>query len=308
MGFDIAFSNVLMTLLYILPGFIVAKAGKIKPQHLPGLSGVLVYGCSPCLVVATLFSLDYSVANLYNMLTFFVATLILQGLFMGALHLLFHKKYADARYRILNIASVLGNVGFFGLPIIRSLLPGSPEVVCYSAVFMISMNVYVFTMAIFCLTGDSKYMTLKNAVTNPSTVAFLIGLIIYSLQLRQYLPSLLTTALTNVGSMTTPLCMIILGVRLANVELKQLFVRPFVYVVCLMKLLVYPLVSYALISLFPVPYAFKASILILCGVPCAAIVLSMAEMYNAEQELSANCLLVSTLLSVITIPILTLIA
>ena len=126
--------------------------------------------------------------------------------------------------------------------------------------------------------------------------------------MKALLLTLLTTALTNVGSMTTPLCMIILGVRLANVELKQLFMRPFVYVVCLMKLLVYPLVSYALISLFPVPDAFKASILILCGVPCAAIVLSMAEMYNAEQELSANCLLVSTLLSVITIPILTLLA
>lgn len=310
LGFDIAVTNVLMTLLYILPGFIACKIKRVGTLHLPGLSGLLVYACSPCLVFATIITLDFSVTNLLNMLEFFIATLVLQGLFMAILYFLFRKRFADARYRILTIGSVLGNVGFFGLPIIKALLPTHPEVACYSAVFMISMTVFVFTMAIFCLTGDAKYVTIKQAVLNPSSLAFYAGLAVYIVQglAQPFMPDLVVRATTNVGSMTTPLCMVILGIRLANVDLKKLFMRPFVYIISFMKLVAFPLFSYALICLFPVSEAFRSSILILCGTPCAAMVLSMAEMYDAEQELSANCVLVSTLLCVITIPLLTLLA
>ena len=306
MGFDIAISNVLMTLLYILPGYVACKTGKVGAAHLPGLSGVLVYACAPFMVFSTLLSLEFSMENLIGMAQFFVATLVFQGLFMAILYAVFRRRYTDARYRILTIGSVLGNVGFFGLPIIRALLPGSPEVACYSAVFMISMNIFVFTMAIFCLTGDPKFVPIRQAVMNPSFFAFVLGLIVHVLNGNQWMPELIQRATTALGNVTTPLCMLILGIRLANTDLKQLFRRPFVYIISLMKLLAFPLFSYALISLFPVSEAFRSSILILCGTPCAAMVLSMAEMYNAEQELSANCVLVSTLMCFLTIPLLTL--
>ena len=113
MGFDIAISNVLMTLLYILPGYVACKTGKVGAAHLPGLSGVLVYACAPFMVFSTLLSLEFSMENLIGMAQFFVATLVFQGLFMAILYAVFRRRYTDARYRILTIGSVLGNVGFF---------------------------------------------------------------------------------------------------------------------------------------------------------------------------------------------------
>ena len=111
--------------------------------------------------------------------------------------------------------------------------------------------------------------------------------------------------LSLMGSMTTPLCMMILGIRLATVDIGALFTRPFVYLVCLGKLVVFPLFCYAVVRLLPVPESFRASLLILSAVPCASIIFNMAEIHNRETELSANCVMLSTLLCLLTIPLVT---
>jgi predicted permease len=74
----------------------------------------------------------------------------------------------------------------------------------------------------------------------------------------------------------------------------------------LFKLLVFPLFCYGAIYFLPLPMPFKASILILAGTPCASIILNLAEIHHSETEISANCVLVSTLLCIVTIPFLTL--
>jgi len=114
-------------------------------------------------------------------------------------------------------------------------------------------------------------------------------------------------AVNLLSSMTTPLCMIILGVRLSTVRFMSLFSKPFVYIICLGKLVVFPLFCYLTVAFLPLPFSFKASVLILSAVPCASVILNMAEIHHAETELAANCVLISTLLCFITIPLLTLV-
>ena len=305
MSFDITFSNVLLTLLYILPGYIVCRMGKISPQHQSSLSGVLVYACSPCLVVSSFLALDYSTENLVNMGLFFVATLLLQAGFMLGLYLLLRRRYADSRFRILTIGSVLGNCGFFGLPLVRALLPGHPEVLCYSCMYVLTMNILVFTAGVYCLTQERRFLSLRSALINPSMFGFAVGFPLFLLGGKSWMPALLVDGLSLLGSMTTPLCMMILGIRLATVDLAALFRRPFVYLVCLCKLVIFPLFCYAIVRLMPVPESFRASLLILSAVPCASIIFNMAEIHHSETELSANCVMLSTLLCLFTIPLVT---
>ena len=307
MAFHIAFSNVLLTLIYILPGYFLCKTKKAFADHLSTMSAFLVYICSPCMIISSFLSLRFDSQQFFHMGLFFIVTLLTQGLFIAILYFFFARKNESRKYRVLSIASVFGNVGFFGLPIIKTLLPQYPEAACYSAVFTVSMNLLVFTVGIFALTGNKKYMSLRAAILNPSFFALIISLLLYIFGWSRFLPDLLQNGICLFGQMTTPLCMVILGVRLATVKFKQLFIRPFVYCICLLKLLIFPILSYALVLMIPVPFAFRASILILSGTPCAAIVLNMAEIYHSETELAANCVLLSTLLCVITIPLLTLI-
>ena len=307
MGFNITFSNILLTLLYMVPGFAFCKAKKVSAEHLPTLSTILLYICAPCMIVSSFMSLEYSTENLINMGLFFVIVLMLQVIFMLIPFFLFRKKYEDSKYRILTIASVLGNVGFFGFPIIKALMPDNPEVMCYSSIYVVAMNLLVFTMGEFCLTNDKKFISLKSAVLNPSTLAFFVALPMFIFGAKSHMPALLTDAVSLLGTMTTPICMLILGIRLGTVSLKKLFSRPMVYIICLCKLIIFPLFCYGAVCFLPFPESLKLSLLILSGVPCASVILGMAEIHHSETELSANCVLLSTLLSLFTIPLLTLI-
>ena len=306
MGFQVAFSNVVLTLLFVIPGFIICKCKKAASEHLSSMSAVLIYVCSPCMIVNSFLQLEFSWSGFGNMALFFAVTLVLQIAFMLILYLIFRKKYADSKYRILTIGAVLGNVGFFGLPIVRAILPDNPEVMCYSSVYVVSMNFLVFTMGIFCLTNDKKFMTLKSAILNPAFFSLIVALPLYIFGVRQYLPELLLGGISLLGSMTTPLCMIILGIRLATVSFRKLFTRPIIYLTCALKLLIFPLFCYFAVYFIPLEFSFKASILILASAPCASIILNMAEIHNSETELAANCVLLTTLLCFITIPVLVL--
>ena len=108
------------------------------------------------------------------------------------------------------------------------------------------------------------------------------------------------------ANMTTPLCMIILGIRLSTVPVKRLFSQPFAYGAAAGKLLLFPLFCYGCVCLLPLPLAFRASVLILSATPCASIVFNLAELHRSETVLSANCVLLSTLLCFLTIPLFTL--
>lgn len=304
-SFQVALSNVLLTILYILPGYALCKAKKAAPEHLSTLSAVLVYVCSPCLTLSSFLGMTYRPEDLEQMGLFFLAALALQGAFMLLLYLVFRRKYGDARYRLLTLGAAMGNAGFFGLPIVRALMPDNPEVLCYAVIFGLAMNILMFSMGVFLLTRDKKFVSLRAALINPAVAAVLVALPLYVIGARNCMPAMLVNALQLLGNMTTPLCMIILGIRLATVPLRQLFGRPFMYGICLMKLLVFPLFAFVCVCWLPLPLSFRASVLILSAAPCASYILNMAEIHHAETALAANCVLVSTLICFLTIPLMT---
>ena len=99
--------------------------------------------------------------------------------------------------------------------------------------------------------------------------------------------------------------MIILGIRLATVPFRSLFAKPMVYLVCFGKLIAFPLFCFALMYFLPLDPLIKATALILSATPGASVVFNLAEIYDSEADLSANCVLLTTLLCFLTIPLVT---
>lgn len=305
---EVAFSNVLVTLLYIIPGFICCKTKIAKAEHLSTLSAILVYVCSPCMVVASFMETERSWHMIGQIMLFFVVSLAIQTALTFILYGVFRKRFENVKYRMLTVSFGLGNAGFFGIPIIKALLPGHPEVACFACVYIVGMNMLTFTIGAYCLTGDKKRMTLKKAFLNPPFISLIVALILYGINFQSFMPELLGNAVGLLNKTTTPLCMIILGIRLASVSFKKLFTRAYVYIICACKLLIFPFVCLAIIYFLPLDPVFKAAMFILGGTPCAAVMLNIAEMYDGETELAANCVLLSTLLCVFTIPILNMVS
>ncbi|MBR4896484.1 MAG: AEC family transporter [Clostridia bacterium] len=306
--FSIVLSNVLVTLFYLIPGFILRKMGKVKPEHLPTLSAILIYIGTPFLEISAFMHMEFSWTDVGNMGIFFAVTFAAQCLFMLTVRLILgRRRFEIPKSRLLVMSSVMGNVGFFGLPIISAILPDHPEVACYTTVFSLSMNILAFTVGVYCLTGDKNYISFKAAFLNPSVFGFVLALPFYLFGLKAYLPAALISAIDLLRGMTTPLCMFILGIRLASAAFREIWNKPIVYVTALCKLLLFPLFSYFLVSLFGVPDSLRWSVLILSGVPCASVILSLSELHGTEPDLAADCLFVTTLLSFLTMPLLTLV-
>ena len=95
--FTIALSNVILTLFYAIPGFALCKSKKATAKHLPTLSAVLVYICSPCMIISAFLGLDYRPEDFKRMGIFFVITLVLQSAFMLILRLIFAKSFSDSK-------------------------------------------------------------------------------------------------------------------------------------------------------------------------------------------------------------------
>ena len=304
--FSVVIPYVAWMLVYILLGFAAVKAGWSETAHARSISGILVYICAPAMFFRAFQRMTYSPEDFKRIGLFFVVTLAIQVVVIGLLCLLLRRKFADARYRVLSIAAALGNVGFLGMPLVSVLFPDQPIVACYSTMYVLSMNLVVFTLGVYLITRDHKYMSLRAAVLNPTTLTILFTLPFYFFNI--HLPGVILDNLEPLERMTTPLCMMVLGMRLAATDLKALFTRPFAYISSAMKLIVYPIAAYLLVYFIPgLDATFKSCVLVLSTVPSGAIILSLAELHRCEQENAASVLLMSSMLCAFTIPLVLLI-
>lgn len=294
--------NVAVMLVYMLVGIFICRIGKATPAHAKSMSGLLIYMLGPMMVINSFLRIECTSEILIKIGMFFAATLIIQAMFFGILYAVFHRKYDEAKYRILTCASVLGNVGFFGIPVVSGIYPTEPIVSCYCSIYVMSMNILVFTVGSFLITNDKKYVSVKSIIFNPTTVALAIALPLFIFKVK--LIGTLDDSVNLLGKMATPMCLIILGMRLSAVKPRDLFIRPFVYLTCLFKLVIYPLFVYACVKWIPdLDDIFKGCIIVLSAAPAGAIIESLSELYECEQELSANAVLMTTIFSILTVPL-----
>lgn len=305
-NFIIVLSSVAVMLLFLLCGLISAKASIAQTEHAKSLSGILMYVFAPAMLLSSFLSIDFTLENTVSVLSFFLVTLILQTGFFLILFLVLRKKFSNPKFRILTVASFMGNVGFFGMPLVTALFPNDPVVACYACANMLSMNVLVYTVGSYLITYDKKYISAKNIFFNPTSVALLIAIPLCALKIK--LPDFLFNAVSLLGKMTTPTCMIVLGMRLASIKPKTLVSEPFSYLSCFFKLIVFPLFCYLIVSFLPfLDEVAKTCVLVLAATPSAAFILTIAELHECERELSADAVLLATVFSLITLPLLLLI-
>ena len=305
-AFSVTLGNVLITLLYLSAGFVLCKTKLVKSEHTSSISTILLYVCGPCMFIGALTDLDHSRSLTGSMFLFLATTMATQALLMFLIFLFLGKKRKEFIWRMMVLGSVMGNVGFFGLPIVKALFPEAPEAAAYSCIFCVTMNIIAWTVGIFVLTDDRKYISVRQAFINPTVVSVALGMVLYLLNAKDWMPSLLRDGIHNVGAMSTPMCMFVLGIRLSTMDLKMLFIQPMPWMTVIGKLVFFPLLSYLLVLFLPLSDVFKASILILSATPCASIILNLSEIHHNGQEVAANCTLLSTLVSIITIPLISL--
>ncbi len=301
MQFSVTAVNVAIMLAYAVPGYLLIKTKAVKQEVIPALAKILLYICQPCLSIYSFQKVLYSKELLKNMGIFVGLNVGVMLFVLGSVFLIFYKKREDVRYRVATVASCLGNVGFLGVPLLEALLPQYPEAVSYSAVFIVCMNILSWTVCLALLTGNRKFFSVKKLILNPPVLTLFISLPLFFT--RTTLPTVIFNSVSLLGKMTTPLCMIIVGMRFACASPKEIFTDWRVYFTAAVKLIIMPIIAFLLTHWLPLDYSIKATIFILCCCPTASQVLSLAEINGCGQKNAANTVLASTIFSMITIPI-----
>ena len=302
--FTTTLSCVAIMLLYSVPGFAVVKGKLVKPEAIAAFATVLMYVCQPALTIYTFTRTDFDKTTAIRCLIFIGIVFVVLSLFLGIFYFAFRKKFEDEKYRIYTIATTFSNCTFMGVPLLEKLFPNNPEAVMYSISFFIAMTVLVWSVGSYIISGDKKYVSPKRIFLNPCMISVYVAVPIWISGFR--FPEMLDGFFTILGRMTTPMCMLVLGMRLATVSFKDVFANAKQYVIIAINQLLLPLFAFVLVFFLPVDSLVKQSLVILMATPVASVVLNFAEMIGKGQKTAANCVLLGTMLSLLSLPLVSL--
>ncbi|WP_308779569.1 AEC family transporter [uncultured Clostridium sp.] len=295
----IVLNKIISLFLIILIGVYGSKKNIINEEINKGLRRILLEITLPLLVINS-FSFEFSDGMGKNVLTAFIYSITFMAL--GAIiSYIFLFPLKGEKKKILHFANVFSNCGFIGFPIINSLY--GAEGVVYTSIFNMVFTIALWTYGVMIFSDKMSKKKIKKVLVNPAIIAVYIGIPIMLLNIK--LPSFLIDTTKIVGDMTAPISMIIVGSILSKVRIKDVFKEVSIYYEALIKLIIIPLILFLIKIIIKDNTTVINTIIVLQAMPAAAMTSIFAADFNKEKEYSAKVVFITTLLSIITIPIIT---
>ena len=297
--FLIVADQIFILVLLIAAGYVAVSAKIVDPRATRGLSGLLINITIPALIVASM-QVPFTPERLAGAETLVLATGMLY-VFSFAIAWAVSKamRVPPAEEGVLQFAIVFGNVGFMGFPVALTLF--GRESLFYVAIFNLFFNVLVFSVGIAMLTeGRGKGFDPK-LLLNPGIAASVVGLALFLGSVE--IPSPFIDSIDLLGGVTTPLAMIIGGAMLATFPAREMVGNWRIWVASAVLLLAVPAAyCYLLAPCFADPY-INGIMITMAAMPAAANTVIFAEQYGADSRLAAQSVFVSTIGSLVTIPL-----
>ncbi|UKK57071.1 AEC family transporter [Prevotella communis] len=205
---------------------------------------------------------------------------------------------------ILSFAMVFGNVGFMGYPVVASIF--GHQAVFYAAVLNVVNTFAVFTIGTMMITGgegsDRERFNKKVLYSTPMLSAYL-SMLIVALGI-DYIPGYVSQPLTMIGNITVPAALLIIGSSMSQLPLRALLGTPVVYATTLLRLAVLPLgVHFLCRALGFDPFVTNINTVVI-AMPVATYGTILCLKYGRDTTLIAELTFITTLLSMLTIPLL----
>ncbi len=295
-------------ILAIAPVFIIIAVGALSKylglgndKWINVLNKFALYIAFPALIFSSLAGLESRGIINYSL---FIYTAVLLLIMMGIIYiaLLFFKIPKEIRNCYL-LCAVLGNVAYLGFPYVNSLLPdaGADISIVIATYIIINFTVGLWILEAALHKRAKIIITLKNILKNPLMLAVIFGVIFAHFQLR--LPFFLDRALELLGNGASPVVLFSLGLFIMK---KIQFNKKLVHAIVLsaLKLLVLPALFLLAGAYFIRDFSFNIS-MIEAGMPVAITLFALSELYPMDKTIVVYTIIISTVLSVITLPILT---
>lgn len=304
----IMLKNVIIFVLLAVPGYFLVKGKVLKGQDSGGLSKLLTNIGMPALVLSSTLSLNFTAELTVSMLVVAVLCTAFTVFSFVSSGWLCHSQNQKTT-AMMRFATTFVNSGFIGIPLATAVFGGDSPVMAYLIVSNIVMNVAMFTMGTYLISGDKSAINVKKALLTPVVLAFLVGIVLNLLGVAKAVPELLTYT-NHFKGIVTPLSMIVLGMKLADVPMKKLFASRQMYYVSFLRLVAYPVVGTALVfALQYVPFLGLDASAVLgffigVAMPTAGLASVFSDQFGGDTESAVILTLGTTVVSIATIPVL----
>ena len=274
-------------------GVYLSRKGFLSPQGTKDLGAILLRVIIPCVIVKSYIT-EFSRERLLELALSAGLALIGFILAMVISYLVFGK-----RRRLENFAASFCNAGFIGIPLAQAII--GEEGVFYIAASVALLNLFQWTYGVYIMADRKDAISAKTIAKNPVVIAIVIGVVLFVSQIP--VPGIVTSTLGYIAGMNTPIAMILMGTYLAKLPLKKLLDKRAYG--CVLFRLVIPAVILLVFWVLPVSNADIAlAAFLAAATPVGANICVFAQQYDCDYEFSVVTVCLSTLLSVITVPLL----
>lgn len=293
------FQKMLIMVLMMAVGFVAGKAKVMTEESNHSLSVIINKITMPCMVLYSALNNEHALSNAQVMelvvlaLASYVVLILLSKLFTLIV------RPEKGRRGLYEFILIFANQGFIGIPVISAVYGTD-------AVFYLSIFIIVFFLVLYsygtCLVQE---IPMKNVdfrqMLSPMMIASVLGLVLYLCNVR--LPQILTDTIGSLSQVSTPGAMLMTGAALTAIPLKGLFRNGRLFLASAAKLLLVPIALNLVFRLFIKDEMMLGIVTLASAMPVASNLSLLAAQYGKDEDLAASAVFITTVLSVVTIPL-----
>ena len=294
-------SAVATLVLLIAVGYFAGRVGLLDDRTRKSLSDIVIKICQPAMIARALLGNDYSPELLKTGLFVALIGLCAHAVIALAAHLLVLRvKDADER-KIFEFSLIFANCAFIGFPILEAAF--GEKGLFYGSFYVVSFNIVMWSYGMLLLgRGRSDIKpSVKKMFLNYGTTPCLIGLALYVI--RVPVPGFILRGAGYLSGVCTPVAALVIGGLISSLGLKKLFSDGRIYLFCLGKLIIIPILLGVCAKLCWLPAEFVYLVALMGSLSTAANTAMFAEIYGIKPTLAAGAVGMSSLLSAAAIPL-----
>lgn len=306
----ILLQQMLVLFFIMMIGFICRKKGMLDDNANRKISGIVVNVANPALILSACMNNGNAIEGREFLVTFFLAICLYAAFILAAIpvtKLLRVKREDEGVYKAMLVFS---NMGFMGFPVISAVY--GKEALLYASLFLIPFNILIYTYGIHVLSGSavqnegSKKSIEWKKILNVGVIAGIFSILIYTMKLP--VPIVIQNTVDSLSALTAPLSMLVIGDAMAQIKLKELFADKHLLAFSVIKLVVLPVVGTRLLRLCGLNEMLLGVCMIILATPVGSMTAMLAKQYDGNYGLASKGVTLTTLLSVITMPLISMIA
>ena len=286
-----------MLFTIMILGYIFRKAGMISDEGKSLLTDLVLYVTLPASIIKS-FQIEFNHQILVSCMGVIV---VAAGIQVGAwlLGMILYPGFPDERKKVLQYATICSNAGILGNPIAEGIF-GSMGLL-YASIYTIPQRTFMWSIGLTYFTQAPDMKTLiKKVSTHPCIVSVVIGMLIMVFQIP--VPGFLSLTIKNIAGGNTFLAMSLVGTILAEVPFRSLPEKDTVYY-SFIRLFFIPFLVYLACHFAQVDSLVTGVSVVLSGMPSASVTAVLAAKYGKDEVFATKCVVLSTLLSMVTVPL-----